>query len=344
LPSVMAHVLKLENFLIMKTESTRTIHSTTVQNDVQLILGFVLAFVSTGAMVMTLQSLMQDWVSKALAVLAGIALQGCLYLFSNRRNHRIRAFSWLLLTFSVIATTWFMDATWQQQRQQQAIEHNQQAEQSWQAEQIRNQVNQLNQQIEINLDSASTDTGTSYRQRGIDTLSNLDKLYQRRDNLLEQLNGINTNAASKNSASAFEETAELRISLFAVIALIIDISAILAFASLAKPAVTEPKQPTLTDQQPQQSVITQTLPCPNEPAVQDRQPEAEPEDKPDHLGTILAKIRAGEYGEFVPVKQIVESEPVRHPELKSGIDQLLDEGVLIKSGNRYRHANFEKQA
>ena len=47
---------------------------------------------------------------------------------------------------------------------------------------------------------------------------------------------------------------------------------------------------------------------------------------------------------LVPVKQIVESEPVRHPELKAGIDKLLEEGVLIKSENRYQHADFEKQA
>ena len=139
----------------METISTRTTHSNTMENDVQSILGCVLAFASTGAMVMTLQSLMQGWVSKALAVLAGIALQGCLYLFANNKNHRIKAFSWLLLAFSVIASTWFMDSTWQQQRQQQTVEHNQQAEQSWQAEQIRNQVTQLNQQIEISLNSAA---------------------------------------------------------------------------------------------------------------------------------------------------------------------------------------------
>ena len=328
----------------METTSTRTTHSNTMENDVQLILGCVLAFASTGAMVMTLQSLMQGWVSKALAVLAGIALQGCLYLFANNRNHRIRAFSWLLLAFSVIATTWFMDATWQQQRQQQTVEHNQQAEQSWQAEQIRNQINQLNQQIEISLNSASTDTSSSYRQRGIETLSNMDDLNQRRDDLLEQLDGMTTTAASQNSASAFEETPELRIVLFAVIALIIDVSAILVFATLAKPAVIETVQQTLPDPQPQQPVLTQTPPYPTEPVIQTKQPEPEPEENPDHLGTILAKIRAGEYGEFVPVKQIVESEPVRHPELKAGIDQLIEEGVLIKFGNRYRHADFEKQA
>lgn len=331
----------------MKTPSTRNTDSTTIQNDVQLILGCVLAFASTGAMVMTLQSLMQGWASKALAVLAGTALQGCLYLFANNGNHRIKMFSWLLLAFSVIATTWFMDTTWQQQRQEQAIEHNEQAEQSWQAEQIRNQVNQLNQQIEISLNSANTDTDSSYRQRGIETLSSLDTLYQRRDSLLEQLNGINTSAASQNSASVFEETPPLRIGLFAMIALIIDISAILAFGSLAKPVITEPEQP---DPQPQQPVYRQPLPYPVAPILQqqevqpqDLQSEPEPEEQPDYLGTILARIRAGEYGEFVPVKDIVTNEPVRHPELKAGIDQLMEEGVLIKSGNRYRHADFEKQ-
>lgn len=332
MPSVMAHVLKLESFLIMKTESTRTIHFNTIQNDVQLFLGCVLAFASTGAMVMTLQSLMQGWVSKALAVLAGVALQGCLYLFANNKNHRIRFFSWLLLAFSVIATTWFMDTTWQQQRQQQAIQNNEQAEQSWQADQIRNQVNQLNQQIEISLNSASTDTGSSYRQRGIDTLSSLDNLYQRRDSLLEQLDGINTSESGNDGTSVFEDTPPLRIGLFAFISLIIDTSAILAFSTLVKPEIMGQEQPK-QQEQPRQS------------DPQPQEPKQEPVQEPtDHLGTILAKIRAGEYGEFVPVKQIVESEPVRHPELKAGIDQLMEEGVLIKSGNRYRHSAFEKQS
>ncbi len=41
---------------------------------------------------------------------------------------------------------------------------------------------------------------------------------------------------------------------------------------------------------------------------------------------------------YVPVRQIIQTEAVRHPELKAGLDQLLEEGVIAKEGNRYRMA------
>ena len=342
--------------------STRTHNFTSSATDIQLFLGLVLAIASTGAMVMTMQSLVNGWIAKSLTICAGIALQGCLYLFSNNSNHRIRWFSYLLLVFSVIATTWFMDATWQQQQNNLIQQNRQQADQSWQAEQIRSQINELNQQIEISLNSASTDTNSNYRDRGIRTLSGLDDMRQRRDNLMAELDGLTETTTTLTEQSVFESTPQIRILMFVLIAIIIDVSAILAFGTLAagnpepliqeKPATQpqwhDPKpqpqiQPQLQQREPARELIIQENLQPQPDLRPQPQPEPEPEETPDHLGTILARIRAGEYGEFVPVKQIVESEPVRHPELKAGIDQLMEEGVLIKSGNRYRHVGFEKQ-
>ncbi len=320
--------------------STRINHSTSSASDIQLFLGLVLAIASTGAMVMTMQSLVNGWIAKSLTICAGIALQGCLYLFSNNSNHRIRWFSYLLLVFSVIATTWFMDTTWQQQQYHRATEQNQQANQSWQATQIRQQIEELNREINISTTSAEIDIGANYRDRGNSTMSELDRKKLARNELMAELKNHTGAAPQLTGKSIFEETAQLRIGLFAFISLIIDLSAILAFGALPKPAPKEPSQPKPENSQPDyQPNQERTYTAPTTP-----QPEAPQEDRPDYLGDILARIRAGDYGEFVPVKQIVESEPVRHPELKAGIDQLIMEGVLSKSGNRYRHTGFEKQS
>ena len=331
----------------MKTESTRNADFTTIKGDVQLILGCVLAFASTGMMVMTLQSLMHGLIPKALAVMAGIALQGCLYLFANSKNHRIRFFSWLLMAFSVIASTWFMDATWQQQQNKQAQENRQKNEQSWQAEQIRNEIKELNDQISIALNSANTDASSKYgnvRQRSVDTMASLEDMREDRNKLMDQLKELTATSTTQSEQSVFEEYPPLRISLFALISTIIDVSAILAFGSLElnrKKPVTPVYWHELLKLLPQH---TAQQPAIQHPApIEQPEPTPEPEPKPDYLASILAKIRKGEYGEFVPVKQIVESEPIRHPELKAGIDQLIEEGVLTKSGNRYRHVGFEKQ-
>ena len=64
--------------------------------------------------------------------------------------------------------------------------------------------------------------------------------------------------------------------------------------------------------------------------------------EPSVLNQIMDRIRNGNYGEFVPVKQIVESEAIRHPELKAGLNQLLDEGVVSKVGNRYRCNSYQE--
>ena len=272
---------------------------------------------------MTLQSLMQGWQAKTLSVAAGIALQGCLYLFANNSKHRIRWFSWLLLAFSVIATTWFMESTWKQQQIHTIQQNQQQANQSWQAEQIRYQIAELNRQIQISLNSADTDTNTNYRERGKDTIASLEEQQHRRDRLIVELRELQETPQEISEKAVFEELPWLRLTLFAVTSLIIDLSAILAFGSL-----------TLSEPKPEKRELTIDQPQEREDLSQ--QPEQ------DRLAAILARIRDGEYGEYVPVKQIVATEPVRHPELKAGIDQLIDEGVLAKSGNRYRHTGFDK--
>ncbi len=306
----------------------RTSHFNSPVKDIQFFLGCVLALSSTGALVMTLQSLMNGWIAKALAIAAGIALQGCLYLFASHTHHRIRWFSSVLLVFSVVATTWFMEATWQQQQATFIQQGKKQASQSWQVEQLRQQITNLNRQIEINLNSANADTQNNFRQRGINTLSSQDDLYSRLNEAMEQLNAIQKAASTPPPVySAMEVNTPVRLALFALIATIIDLSAILAFRHQTSGYRRVSEREDFIQQQG-----TRT------------NPESVTQNEPHNpIAALLARIRNGEYGEFVPVKQIVESEPVRHPELKTGLNQLIDEGVLVKSGNRYRHIGFNRQ-
>jgi len=290
----------------------------TSRNDLQKLMGLMLAAASTGALVITLQDLVSGLTATILATGSGLALQVCLYLFARHHNHRVRWFAHGLLGLSVLVTAWYMEATWQQHQSEQLTRQQQQAGDRFLVKQQQQQLNQLNQQIEILLASAEQDTGNQYRARGLNTLDNLEDLYQRRDALLANLQQQNQGTATElNGQPLFVQNDTLRLSLFLVLALMIDLAAIIALQP----------EPVFRESRP-------SLPEPVESC-------ADPE--PSILEIIMERIRNGEYGEYVPVKQIVESEPIRHPELKSGLEQLLDEGVISKVGNRYRHLGVERQ-
>lgn len=303
----------------MDKHPQRTIQYTS-WNDLQKLMGLMLAAASTGALVITLQDLVSGLTATILATGSGLALQVCLYLFARHHNHRVRWFAHGLLGLSVLVTAWYMEATWQQHQSEQLTRQQQQAGDRFLVKQQQQQLNQLNQQIEILLASAEQDTGNQYRARGLNTLDNLEDLYQRRDALLASLQQQNQGTATElNGQPLFVQNDTLRLSLFLVLALMIDLAAIIALQP-------EPD-----------AVFRETRPSLLEPAESSADPE------PSILEVIMERIRNGDYGEYVPVKQIVESEPIRHPELKSGLEQLLDEGVISKVGNRYRHLGVERQ-
>ena len=266
----------------------------TSRNDLQKLMGLMLAAASTGALVITLQDLVSGLTATILATGSGLALQVCLYLFARHHNHRVRWFAHGLLGLSVLVTAWYMEATWQQHQSEQLTRQQQQAGDRFLVKQQQQQLNQLNQQIEILLASAEQDTGNQYRARGLNTLDNLEDLYQRRDTLLARLQQQNQGTATAlNGQPLFVQNDTLRLSLFLVLALMIDLAAIIAL------------QP--------ESVFRESRPSLPEPAESSADPE------PSILEVIMERIRNGDYGEYVPVKQIVESEPIRHPELKSGL-------------------------
>ena len=300
----------------MKNPPLRTAYYTGI-DDLQKIMGLILAAASTGALILTLQELVSGMAATILATGAGLALQVCLYLFARHPGHRVRWFAHGLLGLSVLVTAWYMEDTWQQHQSEQLARQQQQAGDRFLVKQQQQQLNQLNQQIDILLASAEQDTGNQYRARGLNTLNNLDDLYERRDSLLAVLQQQNHNAATElTGQTLFMHNDALRISLFLALALMIDLAAIIAL------------QPVTLTRQNQPETVPQEITHDPQPSVLDQ---------------IMERIRNGNYGEFVPVKQIVESEAIRHPELKAGLEQLMTEGVISKVGNRYRHRDFEKQ-
>lgn len=286
-------------------------------NDIQKLMGLILATASTGALIITLQSLVSGIAATALATGSGLALQVCLYLFARHPDHWVRWFSYGLLGLSVIVTAWYMETTWQSHHRQQLNQQQQQVSNQFQVKQQQQQITQLNQQIDILLASAEQDTGNQYRARGLNTLNELEALNQRRDKLLADIQQQGRMTATKLSGQTlFEQNDSIRLFLFLAIALIIDLAAIIALNPVPAMAVS---------QEDDRNIFA----------------DPEPIKPPSPLKNILEKIRLGEYGEFVPVKQIVEKEAIRHPELKSGLNQLLNEGVVSKVGNRYRCNSYQ---
>lgn len=296
--------------------------------DLQKVMGLILALASTGALILTLQELVNGMAATILATGAGLALQVCLYLFARHPVHRVRWFAHGLLGLSILVTAWYMEDNWQQHQSEQLVKQQQQAGDRFLVKQQQQKLNQLNQQIEILLASAEQDTGNQYRARGLNTLNNLDDLYERRDALLAILQQQSHTAATElTEQNLFMNNDALRISLFLVLALMIDLAAIIALQPISR-----------TD-----NLLTSQTQFYDSESISQHTQEDRPVD-PEHsvLDQIMDRIRNGNYGEFVPVKQIVESEAIRHPELKAGLNQLLDEGVVSKVGNRYRCNSYQE--
>lgn len=301
--------------------TTRTHHFTLIRQDIQLLFGVSLALASTAALILTLQDLVTGFYAKAVAFIAGVALQGCLYLFANDKNHRVKGFSLFLLALSVCMTTWFMERTWQTQQVKIHRLSQQQADTSWEAEQYRQQVKELNRRINSLITSTDRDVNGRYRGRGLETDTKVDELTKQRDSLLNDLDQLTDSVVEINQPSVIEQNNYIRLSLFFSLSIIIDISAIIALSGLQNREIWLPLK--------KEKKSTKA----NEPGLTtNEEPQVQPMD------TIMTKIRAGDYGDFVPVKQIIQEEQVRHHELKQGLLQLLAEGILEKEGGRYRMA------
>lgn len=313
--------------------------------DLQKGMGFMLAAASSGALMITLQDLVTGMLATALASGAGLALQVCLYLFSSHTDHRVRWFAHGLLGMSVLVSAWYMEATWQQLLSENRIQQQQHASDQFLYKQQEQQLMNLNQQIEILLSSAAHDTGSTYRARGLNTLNELDELYKKRDHLLNALQQQNQLAVANLGVPVFLENNAVRLALFLFFAFMIDLGAIIALTpSPTAPVIeSEDQTPSITPETSKPK--SENKADPDERSVPKPKPKAVvpamiPDAAPRSLQLVMDRIRDGDYGEFVPVKQIIEKESIRHAELKNGLDMLLKEGVINKVGNRYRHTAF----
>ena len=225
----------------------------TLTDDLSVLFGVALALASTGAMVFTLQDLVTGLLAKSLASLAGMALQGCLYLFARSDQHRVWVFSWVLLLLSVLMSSWFMESTWQQQQSFNRKETQQQVNNNYQVEQQQQQIADLNQQITLMLASADTDTRSGYRDRALKTLAAVETLKIQRQQLLASLGNIQEQGRAVE-LSLFEQYDTLRITLWMLIALVIDVAAILALQPVTRSVDERSGQSGLTAGQPGQAV------------------------------------------------------------------------------------------
>ena len=278
--------------------------------------GYTLALVSTGALVVLLVSLPMGKVEKSLATCAGVALQVCLYLFSRTTTKRSRAMACILLLVSVTATAAFMEQAWQTHISQQTLVNDSRQAESYQVQALRQSLNILDQQIRIRLDVSARDTSGSYRTRGLEELDNVTDLQQQRTEVLQQLEqlqqqGISTGAeAGSMQALLAGSNRNTRLALFALLALLIDLSALLAMG-VQQPAAADKPQP---EDQPEQ---------PDDNTEQD---EACP------VGHLRDRILSGDFGNPPSQRQAVA-------EVKQAFDGLAEDGHLAKVGNRFELVN-----
>ena len=56
----------------------------------------------------------------------------------------------------------------------------------------------------------------------------------------------------------------------------------------------------------------------------------------DPVQRVAQRIRAGHYGQQPVVRKILKEESIRHPVMKQVIELLMNEGALVKQGQKYQ--------
>lgn len=199
-----------------------------IRTDLILLFGIGLAVASTAALVLTLQSLVTGIEAKVIACLAGIALEGCLFLFASHHNYRVRLFSGVLLVLSVAMTTLFIENTWQTQQTEHVEQQHVRIQQSVQSQQIQYEIQELNTQIAGLLATAQTDSEAGYRDRSLSTQQTIQQLQDKRSALQNQLIAVPDVAPTQTHV--LNQYPLLRLVLFSLIALVIDLGAMIALS------------------------------------------------------------------------------------------------------------------
>ena len=271
--------------------------------------GAVLALVSTGALVKLLTSLPLNTLETALSVLAGIGLQSGLYLLSRQDDGFSLVITFILLLVSVLASTAFVEMTWQRHQQVISQNHYQQQAGSEQAQLLRQQLATVQQEIDLRMAVASRDTSGNFTTRGLNQLDNLAPLRDQARQLANQLKALNqreaTTGAGTGSVQALLSGSHrfARLGLFGIIALLIDVVALCCFARLGA----------------LQRKVNQGD-SPPKPI------EAEPAEAPVEL--IKHRVLRGDLGTQPSQRQLLD-------EVKTAFRELTDNGHLIKNGQYF---------
>ncbi|WP_067519582.1 hypothetical protein [Endozoicomonas ascidiicola] len=287
------------------------------------IFGLMLALVSTAALVLALAGLVQSPVEQGMAMVAGVALQACLFLFARRKQDRLIGL--LLMGVSMFATAAFIEYAWQLQRSATAQQLQALQNDDFQVQQLKGQIAELNRQIDIRLKVSDRDTDGNYRGRGLSALdTSVEEKTARRDGLLEkleQLKQASVSVAPSGSVEAAINNAPdwMRWPVWLVIAWLLDYCAIRCFQTPlpvkeTKPAKTEKDNP-LPDVQ---SGFT---------------PPSFPFD--EKVSLITERARSGAYGKRPVVREVMKKEGARHPVVKSAFNILLKEGSMRRQGQGF---------
>lgn len=185
--------------------------------------GLILSAITTVFTVILWSELPQDSWTSFLMGLAGFALEGCKFLllvlavvFYRDRLYFAALFSGilaaLLFVVSIGASVGFLEKSEQQQRQQ-----------SWQGQQIRQQSNQLHNEIALLTESARRDVANSYRERALETQARIDNLRNQQKRLQsELLAGVVDSSFSGLAGLLGIDDGQTRLIAWLVLALLID--------------------------------------------------------------------------------------------------------------------------
>ncbi len=331
---------------------------TLLEYGTRILVGMVLAIVSTAALVLALVGMVASPIEQAMAIAAGVALQFCLYLFS--RDKKDLWLSWILLVVSVSATSAFMEFSWQKQKAEALRQQQSATAGSYVAQQLKQQIDDINRQMDIRLNVSERDTSGQYRSRGISQLdSKVASLTEERNHLLSRLQAVETIVATVPTGTIDAVIGQagwkIRLTLFFALSLLLDYCTIRCLSTrmpeIKKEETAERKEKeedsASTKDSKLKTVLAQSA-FENIDSVKGNKfkqtgqtvheniTPSQALQVSDAVQRVAQRVRSGEYGTQPIVRSIIVKEKVRHPVVKEAFDLLQTEGVLVKNGQRFK--------
>ncbi|WP_157674046.1 hypothetical protein [Endozoicomonas ascidiicola] len=271
--------------------------------------GIVLALVSTAALVLLLISLPMQQTPMIMTGVAGVALQLCLYLFIRSASRKLKVTSLVLLFLSIIATAAFLESNWQQHLVELKDKRQTKTESSYTAQQLQRQITEINEQVELILQSSELDINHGYRQRSDQRMNELEPLHLQRESLQQQLATLNNHDLNDVVTGSFPTILSdlgksARITMFAFVAALLDFIAMIALSVK--------RQPSLTSFQDDSSTVHF--------------------DSAQWCILLQERILSGEFGNYPSQRQM-------KAEVVQAFEALIDNRQLIKEGKRFKLNN-----